>query len=56
MADPQRVVEARRVLAQLGVTFADLQTAGAARVEIPTVAQYRTSDRRGRAGSRRSSS
>jgi len=28
MADPHRVAEARRLLAQLGVTMAELQTAG----------------------------
>lgn len=39
MADPQRVVEARRLLAELGVSVADLQTASAG-VEMPTVAQY----------------
>ena len=40
MADPQRIVEARRLLAQLGVTVADLHTAEAARLAMPTVAEY----------------
>jgi hypothetical protein len=40
MADPQRVVEARRLLAQLGVTVADLQPAETAGVETPTVSAY----------------
>jgi integrase len=40
MADPHRLVEARRLLAQLGVTVADLQTAEAAEVQMPTVAEY----------------
>jgi integrase len=40
MADPQRVAEARRLLAQLGVTVADLLTAEHFGIELPTIAQY----------------
>jgi integrase len=40
MADPHRLVEARRLLAQLGVTVAELQAAEAVGVEMPTVAEY----------------
>src|SRR5688572_21740548 len=40
MADPQHVAQAQRMLAQLGVTVADLQTAGTARPETPTMAEY----------------
>jgi hypothetical protein len=40
MADPDRVAQARRVLAQLGVTVAELQTAEAVGVAMPTVAEY----------------
>ncbi|GAA0948121.1 hypothetical protein Vau01_119200 [Virgisporangium aurantiacum] len=45
MTDPDRVAQARALLAQLGVTLADLHTADrhsveATRIEMPTVAEY----------------
>ena len=40
MADPERVAQARRLLAQPGVTVADLQAAESVGVEMPTVAEY----------------
>src|SRR5688500_12815196 len=40
MAEPDRVAQARRVLAQLGVTVAELQAAEAVCVAMPTVAEY----------------
>src|SRR5215471_12130222 len=40
MAEPGRVAQARAMLAQLGVSVADLQATDAVRVETPTVAQY----------------
>jgi hypothetical protein len=40
MADPRRLAAVRRLLAQLGVTIADLQTTEHDSLELPTVAQY----------------
>lgn len=40
MAEPERVAQARRLLAELGVTVADLQAAESVGVEMPTVAEY----------------
>jgi hypothetical protein len=40
MADRQRVEEAHRLLAQLGVTVAELQTAAPVGLDMPTVAEY----------------
>jgi hypothetical protein len=40
MADTQRLVEARRLLSELGVTVAELQTAETVTVGMPTIAEY----------------
>jgi hypothetical protein len=40
MTEPDRVAQAQRLLAQLGVSVVDLRAAEAARVDMPTVAKY----------------